>query len=115
MGAPRQGRNVGGKYSRYPGYSQELGTTKFQDFLFEINDLPERQLTDDELSAAMREEHPTGILIHADYGERRSVRTVRRRYNTGTQGHGPAAKQSLPYWIEKGARVRGPYPDGLTT
>jgi hypothetical protein len=74
-----RGRNTGGKYSGYPGYATEMGITGFQDFLFEINDNPERRLTDAELSAAMREEHPDGAIIHADYhGSDRFERYVAR-------------------------------------
>ena len=106
MGSRVRGRNVGRKYSSYRGYSEDMGITRFQDFLFEINDLPERQLTDEELSAALHEEHPTGRRISPDYREPVSVRTVRRRYNTGSQNHGPARLQSWPFVIENGERIR---------
>lgn len=115
MGLPARGRNVNGKYSAYPGYDEGIGITKFQDFLFAINDKPERRLTDEELSAAMHEEHPGGKIISPDYRQQVSVRTVRRRYNTGSQNHGPAPRQSWPYWIERGARVRRPYPEPYVT
>lgn len=110
-----QERNVGEQYSKYAGYSANMGITKCQDFLFEINDLPDRQLTDEELSAALHEEHPSGRRISADYHEKVSIRTVRRRYNTNSQGHGPAPRQSWPYWLENGQRVRRPYPEPYLT
>lgn len=44
MGLPARGRNVNGKYSAYRGYDEGMGITKFQDFLFAINDNPERRL-----------------------------------------------------------------------
>ena len=115
MGARAIGRNVEGKYSLHPGYSVTMGITKFQDFLFEINDLPGRQLTDEELSAAMHEEHPDGKVISADYRKAVSIRTVRRRFNTGSQKHGPSKSLSWPYWSENGNRVRRPYPDPYVT
>jgi hypothetical protein len=115
MGAGQIGRNVDRKYSNYPGYDVGMGITRFQDFLFSINDRPERQLTDEELSAEMHEEHPLGRRISADYRERVSVRTVRRRYNSGTQNHGPASTQSWPYWLENGKRVRHAYPAPYVT
>ena len=115
MGSPAIGRNVGGQYSAYPGYNVNMGITRFQDFLFAINDRPERQLTDQELSAAMHEEHPAGRRISSDYREGVSVRTVRRRYNTGSQNHGPAPTPSWPYWLEEGGRVRRCYPEPYAT
>ena len=115
MGEPVRGRNVGGKYSVFPGYDVNLGITKFQDFLFAINDLPDRRLTDEELSVAMHEEHPEGRRISPSYREKVSIRTVRRAYNTGTQNHGPAIRQSWPYWVENGQRVRRPYPEPYVT
>ena len=115
MGKPQIGRNVNEKYSGYPGYSTEMGVTKFQDFLYEINDRPERQRIDEELSEEMHEEHPEKKIIHADYRKERSVHSVRRRYNTGTQGHGPAKVPSVPYWLENGKRVRRPYPEPYVT
>jgi len=92
-----QGANVAGRYSKYAGYSRNLGITRFQDLLFAVNDLPDRRRTDEELSHEMREEYPRGKPIPADYRDPRSVRTIRRRYNIGSQHHGPAAKQSRPY------------------
>ena len=92
-----------------------MGITRFQDFLFEINDKPERQRTDTELSDEMHAEHPKGVIIHSDYREKRSVRTVRRNYNIGTQNHGPAKTRSLPYWLENDRRVRRPYPEPYVT
>lgn len=109
------GRNVNDRYSDYLGYSPDMGITRFQDFLFEINDRPERQLTDTELSEEMHDEHPMGVIIHSDFREKRSVRTVRRAYNIGTQNHGPAKKLSVPYWNERGKRVRRPYPEPYVT
>jgi hypothetical protein len=44
-----------------------MGITRFQDFLFEINDQAERRLTDEELSAAMHPEHPWGKRISPDF------------------------------------------------
>ena len=61
------------------------------------------------------QEHPLGVVIHSDFRETRSVRTVRRRYNTGTQNHGPARKPSLPYWKENGSRIRRAYPEPYVT
>ena len=109
------GRNKNNRYSNYPGYSADMGITRFQDFLFEINDKPERQRTDTELSDEMHAEHPKGVIIHSDYREKRSVRTVRRNYNIGTQNHGPAKTRSLPYWLENDRRVRRPYPEPYVT
>ncbi len=109
------GRNFNGRYSAYPDYNSELGITKFQDFLYKINDRTERQRTDEELSGELHEEHPEGVIIHADHREKRSVRSVRRAYNIGTQGHGPANAPSVPYWLENGRRVRRPYPDPYVT
>ena len=110
-----KGRNLNNRYSQHPGYRQDMGITRFQDFLFEINDRPERQRTDTEMSDEMHQEHPLGVIIHSDYREQRSVRTVRRRYNTGTQNHGPAKTLSLPYWSENGRRSRRAYPDPYVT
>lgn len=87
---------MAGKYSSYPGYDVGMGITKFQDFLFAINDRPERRLIDEELTTAMHDEHPTGKLISPDFRQKVSVRTVRRAYNIGTQNHGPAGAQSWP-------------------
>lgn len=115
MGSRLVGRNVGGKYSSFAGYSSVMGITRFQDFLFNINDRPDRLLTDEELSAAMHEEHPSGRTISPDHRDAVSVRTVRRRYNTGSQGHGPAIRISWPYWLEQGRRVRRPYPQPYVT
>ncbi len=109
------GRNVEGKYEGFPGYTQTMGITKFQDFLFEINDRLDRRLTDEELSEAMQEEHPSGKRISADFREQVSVRTVRRRYNINSQRHGPAPNQSWPYWLENGRRGRRPYPKPFVT
>ena len=106
-----EGQNLNNRYSQYPGYSPEMGITKFQDFPFEINDRPERQRTDTELSEEMHQEHPLGVTIHSDFREKRSVRTVRRRFNTGTQHHGPTKKLSIPYWNENGRRIRRAYPE----
>jgi hypothetical protein len=92
-----------------------MGITKFQDFLFAINDDAGRQLTDEELSAAMHDEHPWGKRIPYEFGAPGSVRTIRRNYNIGTQGHGPAKRQSWPYWIENGVRVRRPYDEPYLT
>jgi hypothetical protein len=114
-GMREPGRNVGGQYSKYGGYDERMGITKFQDFLFAINDDPDRRLTDEELSAAMHEEHPWGKRIPHEYSAPGSVRTIRRNYNIGTQNHGPAKRQSWPYWLENGERVRRPYPDGYLT
>jgi len=111
----QQGRNANGQYGKYPGYDPSMGITKFQEFLFAINDDPDRQLTDEELSAAMSEEHPNGKVIPPAYEHPASIRTVRRRYNTGSQGHGPAKRQSWPYWMENGRRVRRPYPERYLT
>ena len=110
-----KGQNLNNRYSQYPGYSPVMGITKFKDFVFEINDRPERQRTDAELSEEMHQEHPLGVLIHSDFREKRSVRTVRRAYNIGTQNHGPATKLSLPYWSENGKRFRRAYPDPYVT
>ena len=110
-----KGQNLDNRYSQFPGYSPVMGITKFQDFLFEVNDRPERQRTDTELSEEMHQEHPLGVRIHSDIRETRSVRTVRRRYNTGTQNHGPARKLSLPYWNENGSRIRRAYPEPYVT
>lgn len=107
-----KGRNVGDKYSKYSEYSTELGVTKFQDFLLAINDRPERQLTDEELSEAMAEEHPGNKRIPPDFRMPDSVRSIRRRYNIGSQNHGPAKAMSRPYWIE---RVPRDYPDPYKT
>ena len=92
-----------------------MGIMKFQDFLFEINDRLDRRLTDEELSEAMQEEHPSGKRISADFREQVSVRTVRRRYNINSQRHGPAPNQSWPYWLENGRRGRRPYPKPFVT
>ena len=58
--------------------------TRFQDWLFEINDRPKRRLTDDELSREMNREHPMGKQIPP-----KQVRSIRSRYNAGSQYHGP--------------------------
>ena len=66
-----KGQNLDNRYSQFPGYSPVMGITKFQDFLFEINDRPERQRTDTELSEEMHQEHPLGVRIHSDIRETR--------------------------------------------
>jgi len=74
-----------------------------------------RDRSDLKRSDEMHLEHPLGVIIHNDYRETRSVRTVRRRYNTGTQNHGPAKNLSIPYWDENGRRIRRAYPEPYVT
>jgi len=40
MGSRVRGRDVGQKYVSYAGYSEEMGITRFQDFLFESMTFP---------------------------------------------------------------------------
>ena len=56
----------------------------------------------------MAEEHSGNKVIQPDFRTPDSVRSIRRRYNTGSQNHGPATTLSRPYWIE---RVAQDYPD----
>ena len=86
-----------------------MGITRFQDFLFEINDLPERQLTEEELAP------PCTRSIRPADGSHRIIASLYlcalfdADTNTGSQNHGPARRQSWPHVIENGERIRRPY------
>ena len=67
----------------------------YQDWLFEVNDQPDRRLADDEIAAEMNREHPMGKPIPPEH-----VRSIRARYNAGSQEHGPpppGCGPSYPY------------------
>jgi hypothetical protein len=76
------------------GVTTGMLRTPYQDWLFEMNDRDDRRLADDKIAVAMNEEHPMGKPIPPE-----QVRSIRARYNAGSQGHGPppTGRPSYPY------------------
>ena len=76
------------------GVTTGMLRTHYQDWLFQINHRKGRHLTDEELANEMNREHPMGKPIPPS-----QVRSIRRRYNAGSQRHGPPAdgSESFPY------------------
>jgi hypothetical protein len=88
--------------AKYIGKTTGMGVTEYQDFTFRNND--DRRLTDEELSDDWRREFPK-----SKYVPPRQIPSIRRRYNIGSQGHGPAFRWSYPYRPDK---TPYEYPDG---
>ena len=76
------------------GVTTGMLRTAYQDWLFEVNDRPNRRFADDVLAGMMNKEHPMGKPIPPE-----QVRSIRTRYNAGSQNHGPpkSGRPSYPY------------------
>jgi hypothetical protein len=76
------------------GVTTGMARMQYQDWLFEVNDRPDRRLTDGEIAEEMNREHPTGKRIPAA-----QVQSIRACYNAGRNGHGPppGGRQSHRY------------------
>jgi len=66
------------------GVTTGMLRTAYQNWLFEVNDRPDRRFPDDVLAAEMNREHPRGKPIPPE-----QVRSIRARYNAWSQHHGP--------------------------
>ena len=62
------------------GVTTGMLRTPYQDWLFEVNDRPDRRFPDDVLADEMNKEHPTGKPIPPE-----QVRSIRARYNAGSR------------------------------
>lgn len=87
---------------KFVGRTTGMGVTQYQDWTFATND--DRRLTDQQISDDWHREFP-----EAKHNSANDVRDIRRRYNIGSQGHGPAKIWSYPY-DEQGRRYM--YPNG---
>ena len=76
----------------------------YQDWLFEVNDRPDRRFPDDVLADEMNKEHPTGKPIPPE-----QVRSIRARYNAGSR-HPVLPKNGRPSYPydENGRHYRYP-------
>ncbi len=66
------------------GVTTGMARMQYQDWLFEVNDEPDRRLTDAALAKEMNREHPMGIRIPG-----KQVQSIRACYNAGRNGHRP--------------------------
>ncbi len=74
------------------GVATGMARMQYQDWLFEVNDRPDRRLTDDELAQEMNREHPLGKAIPGS-----QVQSIRACYNAGRNGHGPPRNGKLSH------------------
>jgi hypothetical protein len=93
------------------GATSGMRIMAYQDHTFEINDRPDRRLTDEQLAADWRKEFPNSRAVQNGRITADMVRAVRRLYNAGTGGHGTPGTEhnSHPYFVQDGKVVKGVY------
>lgn len=89
------------------GVKTGMRVMAYQDHTFEVNDQPNRRLTNDELAADWRAEFPNSRAVQHGRITGEMVAAVRSLYNRGTGGHGTPGErhESVAYAIVNGKRT----------